>query len=60
MIMAALPGRRHRICLVHHDRINTSPADRPGRRQTGRASADDHDMLIHGASSQCRDPVWLA
>ena len=44
--MALPPGRGHRVCLVHHERINTSPADRPGRRQTGRARADDHDRRV--------------
>lgn len=47
--MALPPGGGHRICLVHHERIKTSPADRPGSRQTSRASADDHHMLIHDA-----------
>jgi hypothetical protein len=50
MVMAVLPGCSHRVCLVHHERINAGPADRPGSRQSGRARADDHDMLIHGAS----------
>lgn len=50
MIMAFLPGGGYRIGLVNHERIKASQADLPGSRQPGRASADDHDMLIHGAS----------
>jgi hypothetical protein len=46
MVMAFAPGRGDRIGLLDHDRVNTSPADRPGRRQAGRASADDRDMFI--------------
>ena len=54
MIMAFLPGGGYRICLVDHERIKASQADLPGSRQPGRASADDHDMLIHGAPSLVR------
>jgi hypothetical protein len=50
MVMAFPPGGGHRTGLVHHERIKTSPADRPGSRQPGRTSTDDHDMLIHDAS----------
>jgi catechol 2,3-dioxygenase-like lactoylglutathione lyase family enzyme len=50
MVMAVPPGRGHRACPVNHERIKTSPADRPRSRQAGRASADDHDTLIHDAS----------
>ena len=48
--MAVPPGGGDRICLVHHERIKTSPARRPGRRQAGRAGADDHNTLLHDAS----------
>ena len=48
--MAFPPGGGYRICLVNHERIKTSPAGRPGSRQAGRASADDHDTLLHDAS----------
>jgi hypothetical protein len=47
MIMTSPPRRGHRICPVHHERINTSPANRPGRRQTGRTSTNDDNMLVH-------------
>jgi hypothetical protein len=57
MIMAFPPRRGYRICLVNHERVTTSPADRPGSRQAGRASADDHDMLIHGASLHPSQPA---
>jgi hypothetical protein len=50
MVMAFPPGRGHRTGLVNHDRIKTSPSDRPGSRQTSRASTHDHNMLIHDAS----------
>jgi hypothetical protein len=56
MIMAPPPGRGHRIGPVHHERIKTSPSDRPGRRQTSRASAHDHNTLLHDASV---DPLPL-
>ena len=48
--MTLPPGRGYRVCPVNHERIKTSPADRPRSRKTGRASADNHDMLIHDAS----------
>jgi hypothetical protein len=50
MVMAFPPGRGHRIGLVNHELIKTSPSDRPGSRQTSRASTHDHNMLIHDAS----------
>ena len=50
MIMTVPPGRGHRLCLVHHERVNTSPANRPGRRQTGRTSTNDDNTLVHDAS----------
>jgi hypothetical protein len=50
MVMAPPPGCGHRIRAVHHERITTGAAERPGRRQASRASADHHDMLNHNAS----------
>jgi hypothetical protein len=50
MIMTSSPGRGHRICLVHYERIHTSPATSPGCRQTGRTSTNDDNLLVHGAS----------
>ena len=50
MVMTVPPGGGYRIRLVNHERIKTSLADRPRSRQAGRASADDHDELIHDAS----------
>jgi hypothetical protein len=47
MVMAFPPGRGHQIGLVNHERIKTSPPDRPGSRQTSTASTHDHNMLIH-------------
>ena len=57
MIMAVPPRGSYRVRLVNHERITTSPADRPGSRQTGRASADDHHTLIHGPSVDPSPPA---
>jgi len=54
VVVAAAPGRRDRVRLIDHDGVEAGPADRPGRRQASRARADDHDMLIHGASYRPR------
>jgi hypothetical protein len=48
--MAFPPGGRYRIRPVNHERLNTSPSDRPGSRQASRASTHDHNTLIHDAS----------
>ena len=50
VVVTRAPGRGDRVRLLDHERVEASPADRPGRRQTSRARADDHDMLIHRAS----------
>ena len=57
MVMAFLPGRGHRTRLIYNERVKTSPADRPSSRQAGRASANDHHVLIHGASVYRSQPA---
>jgi hypothetical protein len=50
MVVAFPPGGGYRICPVNHERVKTSPADRPRSRQARRASSHDHHLLIHDAS----------
>jgi hypothetical protein len=50
MIMALPPRRRHRIGRIHHQRINTRPAQHPRRRQSGRPRPHHQHKLIHRAS----------
>jgi hypothetical protein len=57
MVMAFPPGGGYRICPVNHERVKTSPSDRPRCRQAGRASADDYHLLIHDASVDPLSPA---
>jgi hypothetical protein len=57
MVMTSPPRSRYRIRLVGHERIKTSPAERPRGRQTSRPSTNDYDILIHDASLNSAPPA---